>query len=90
MGTITAGELFFQNMLAYVPETIREALVDYMPSSKLNHARATTNLANGVARSLVDLKADALLQGKGNRDIMSLLGESNNQTSKLSSHILFK
>lgn len=46
-----------------------------MPSHKLDHARTTARLATGVAKNLIDSKSEALLQGKGNRDIMSLLGE---------------
>lgn len=38
------------------------------------HARHTAKLANAVAKELVETKAEALLQGKGNRDILSLLG----------------
>lgn len=40
----------------------------------LVHARHTARLANEVAKNLVDSKAEALLQGKGSKDILSLLG----------------
>ena len=40
----------------------------------LVHARHTARLANEVAKDLVQSKAEALLQGKGNKDILSLLG----------------
>jgi len=61
-------------MLAYIPTCIREFLGDHVPSHKLLHARTTAKLATGVAKSLVNSRVNALLQGKGNRDIMSLLG----------------
>jgi hypothetical protein len=74
-GKLTDGQIFSQNILGYIPLRIRELLTDYMPSHKLHHARTTAKLATGVAKNLVDAKAEALLNGKGNRDIMSLLGE---------------
>lgn len=61
--------------MSYIPLRIHELWTDYMPSHKLEHARTTARLATGVAKNLVDSKSEALLQGKGNRDIMSLLGE---------------
>jgi hypothetical protein len=73
-GTPTSGEIFSQSMLAYIPTCIREFLADHAPSHKLLYARTTGKLATGVAKSLVDSRVDALLQGKDNRDIMSLLG----------------
>jgi hypothetical protein len=63
-------------MLAYIPTCIREFLGDHIPSHKLLHARTAAKLATGVAKSLVDSRTDALLQGRSNRDIMSLLGKS--------------
>ncbi|KAG6898148.1 hypothetical protein C0992_004864 [Termitomyces sp. T32_za158] len=43
----------------------------------LVHARHTAKLANEVARTLVKSKAGALLQGRNNRDILSLLVKAN-------------
>lgn len=74
-GTPTCGEIFSQSMLAYIPTRIREFLGDHVPSHKLLCARTIAKLATSVAKSLVNSRADALLQGKGNRDIMSLLGK---------------
>lgn len=48
----------------------------YSQSKHLVHARRTAELANEITRALVNMKAEALLQGKGNKDILSLLGES--------------
>ncbi|KAF5375503.1 hypothetical protein D9615_009187 [Tricholomella constricta] len=85
-GTLTNGEIFSQNIIAYVPSPFRELLGDHLPSTKLFHVRSTAKLATGVAKELVDQKADAYLQGKGNRDILSLLVRANaseNEKTKL-------
>lgn len=47
----------------------------YSRARNLVHARYTAKLANAVTRQLVESKAEALLQGKGNKDILSLLGK---------------
>ncbi len=44
-------------------------------SKQLDHARETERVGNYVAKSLVESKTEELLQGRGSRDIMSLLGE---------------
>jgi hypothetical protein len=46
----------------------------YSRARNLVHARYTAKLANAVTRQLVEEKSAALLQGKGNKDILSLLG----------------
>lgn len=40
------------------------------------HARHTAELANDIAQSLINMKSEALLYGKENKDILSLLGET--------------
>jgi hypothetical protein len=50
-------------------------MAKYSKKRNLMHARHTAGLADGVTRELVANKADALLQGKGNKDIMTLLGK---------------
>ncbi|RDB25056.1 Leukotriene-B4 omega-hydroxylase 3 [Hypsizygus marmoreus] len=76
-GTLTRSDIFLQNFLGYIPDGMRELFVDYLPSKKLTHARSTAKLATGVARALVDSKSAALLHGKGNKDIMTLLVKAN-------------
>ncbi|KAF9462391.1 cytochrome P450 [Collybia nuda] len=82
-GTLTNGEIFSQNVMSYIPLRICELMTDYMPSNKLHHARTTAKIATGVAKTLVDSKSEALLQGKGNRDIMSLLVKANASENEL-------
>ena len=49
-------------------------MADNGPSPRLARARDVKIMVTSVAKELVREKADALLQGKGNRDIFSLLG----------------
>jgi cytochrome P450 len=49
----------------------------FSQARNLVHARYTAKLANEVTRQLVQSKAKALLQGKGNKDILSLLIKAN-------------
>jgi cytochrome P450 len=49
----------------------------YSRARNLVHARYTAKLANAVTRQLVEEKSAALLQGKGNKDILSLLVKAN-------------
>ena len=74
-GTPSCSEIFSQSMLAYIPTRVREFLGDHLPCHKLLYARTTAKVVTGVAKSLVDSRVHAVLQGKGNRDIMSLLGK---------------
>jgi hypothetical protein len=61
-------------MQTLLPVWILRLMSKYSRRKNLVHARHTAKLANAVTRALVDSKADALLQGKGNKDILSLLG----------------
>ncbi|KAF7290074.1 PseudoU-synth-2 domain-containing protein [Mycena chlorophos] len=81
------ASLFSWGLLQYMPRNIREFIVDRIPSSRLSHVRHTAKVTNTVAAELVAEKSAALLQGKGNRDIMSLLVKANaseNTNAKLS------
>ncbi|KAG5644497.1 hypothetical protein DXG03_008239 [Asterophora parasitica] len=68
--------------MAYIPGPIQELLGDHLPSKKLFHARNTAKLSTDVAKELVNEKADAYLQGRGNRDILSLLVKANASDNK--------
>lgn len=61
-------------MQTLFPIKILQLMSKYSQHKNLVHARHTAKLANAVTRALVDSKADALLQGKGSKDILSLLG----------------
>jgi hypothetical protein len=61
-------------MQTMLPVWILQVMSKYSRRKSLVHARHTAKLANAVTRALVDSKANALLQGKGNKDILTLLG----------------
>jgi len=75
---LTSAQIFLQDFLGHLPGFIRALILEHMPSSKLEQARATVRLGTRVAKDLVKLKAEALLTGdsKGVKDIMTLLRES--------------
>ncbi|KAJ7198475.1 cytochrome P450 [Mycena pura] len=86
------GSLFALSLLQYLPRCVREFLVDHVPSARLAHIRHTAKVTTTVARELVASKSAALLQGKGNRDIMSLLVKANaseDEKTKLNEDELF-
>jgi hypothetical protein len=74
-GSPSKASLLALSLLQYLPRSIREFLVDHVPSQGLEHIRYTAQVTTTVARELVASKSAALLQGKGSRDIMSLLSE---------------
>lgn len=63
-------------MQTIFPVWALQLMSKYSQARNLVHARHTAKLANEVTRQLVESKAEALLHGKGNKDILSLLGES--------------
>ncbi|KAF7362479.1 PseudoU-synth-2 domain-containing protein [Mycena venus] len=85
-GSPSDASLLALSLLQYLPRCIREFLVDHVPSQGLEHIRYTAQVTTTVARELVATKSAALLQGKGSRDIMSLLVKANaseNEKTKL-------
>ncbi|KAJ7099339.1 cytochrome P450 [Mycena belliarum] len=76
-GSPSDMSLLALSLLQYVPRGIREFMVDHIPSAGLHHIRYTAQVTTRVARELVASKSAALLQGKGSRDIMSLLVKAN-------------
>jgi len=61
-------------MQTVLPVWVLQLISKYSNRRNLVHARHTEKVANDVARQLIDSKVDAALQGKGNKDILSLLG----------------
>ncbi|KAJ3880021.1 cytochrome P450 [Lentinula edodes] len=49
----------------------------YSNTRRMVHARHTAALANDIAQSLINMKSEALLYGKENKDILSLLVKAN-------------
>ncbi|KAG6812535.1 hypothetical protein H0H92_002304 [Tricholoma furcatifolium] len=69
----------FDYQFGALAQTDNEFMKAYFGLMRRNlvHARHTANLANDVARALVKSKAGALLEGKNNKDILSLLVRAN-------------
>ncbi|KAF9467351.1 cytochrome P450 [Collybia nuda] len=74
LGSPPKSAIFMQTIF---PVWVLELMSKYSQRRNLVHARHTAKLANIVTRQLVDSKSDALLQGKGNKDILSLLVKAN-------------
>lgn len=77
---------------AVSPVWFLNLLARFSPSRNRAHARSAARIANRIAKEMIDTKADALSQGKGNKDIMSLLVKANtgeNEKGKLSEEEMF-
>jgi hypothetical protein len=61
-------------LLEILPVSLIRFFVDYAPFKGFRNGRRVARLAKGIAKELVEEKAEALLAGKSKRDIMSLLG----------------
>ena len=60
----------------YILPSILQWITEHGSSPQFARARDMKSMVTTVITELVREKADALLQGKGSRDIMSLLGMS--------------
>ncbi|KJA27724.1 hypothetical protein HYPSUDRAFT_62766 [Hypholoma sublateritium FD-334 SS-4] len=74
LGSPPRSAIFMQTIF---PVWALQLMAKYSQARNLVHARHTAKLANEVTRQLVESKAEALLQGKGNKDILSLLVKAN-------------
>jgi hypothetical protein len=72
----TNTSVFVQSVARYIPGWILRALTACIPNPSLARLRHTEKIALGVAKELIDSKASELAEGKGKRDVMSLLGLS--------------
>lgn len=66
--------MFIYGLLELLPRFPMQLFMRHAPIRGLRNSRRVTRMAVGVAKELVDEKAEALIAGKGKRDIMSLLG----------------
>ncbi|EKM80790.1 hypothetical protein AGABI1DRAFT_55872 [Agaricus bisporus var. burnettii JB137-S8] len=74
LGSPPKSSILMQTVL---PVWVLRLMSKYSNRRNLKHARHTAGLANAVTRELVDSKAGALLEGKENKDILSLLVKAN-------------
>ncbi|KIK60889.1 hypothetical protein GYMLUDRAFT_597826 [Collybiopsis luxurians FD-317 M1] len=70
--TLIALELFH-----FLPRSVVEFFNNIVPSPRHTHLRRVNRVADSVAKQLVADKSGALLEGKGKKDIMSILVKAN-------------
>jgi len=73
-GRPSAQQIFIQAASTYFPPWILEWMTDHGPGTRLERAREVKKMATEVAKEMVREKAETLLEGKGSRDVFSLLG----------------
>lgn len=73
LGQPTKKTIFLQTVL---PVWALQLRAKYSNSRPMAHARYTAKLAEELTQALIDMKSSELLQGKGSKDVLSLLGES--------------
>jgi hypothetical protein len=73
-GSPSDKQVFFQEFAKFIPNHILEYIVNTTKNPRITRLRETGNLAMSVAKQMVKDKAEMLLQGKGSRDVFSLLG----------------
>lgn len=76
-GSPSDKQVFFQGIASYIPTRILEYLGEMGNSPRIARMRDTGDIATSVAKQLVNDKAEVLLQGKGSRDVFSLLVKAN-------------
>ncbi|KAJ7691720.1 cytochrome P450 [Mycena rosella] len=69
--------IFILALVELLPPKMIHLFMEYAPVKALQNSRRVNRIAVGVAKDLVDEKAEALIAGKGKRDIMSLLVKAN-------------
>jgi len=74
LGQPSRQAIFMQTVM---PVWYLQLVSKYSRSRRMVHARHTARLANEVAQALIDMKSDALLHGRENKDILSLLVKAN-------------
>ncbi|KAI6007546.1 cytochrome P450 [Pisolithus orientalis] len=76
-GSPSALQIFIQEAIKYIPTSILEYWVKYAPVPRATRLREAKKVTTATAATMVTEKAESLLQGKGGRDIFSLLVKAN-------------
>lgn len=85
---MTKRAIFSLSIMDHLPSRVVSFLMRKFPSGRLDHGLLTNRLSTAVAKELVDQKFNALLEGKGRRDVMSLLGKRRSPVRALESDYL--
>ncbi|KAJ8583434.1 cytochrome P450 [Rhizopogon salebrosus TDB-379] len=92
LGSPSDRQVFIQGVSKYIPTRILEYLGETAKTPRIMRLRETRKIATSVAKEMVKDKAEVLMQGKGNRDVFSLLVKSNmdaDAKSKLTEEEMF-
>jgi len=73
----TKAMIFVTGLLEFLPTRVVRFLIDHGRTPELQNGRRARIMALEMAKKLVDEKSEALLAGKGKRDVMSLLVQAN-------------
>lgn len=73
-GMPSTKQIFTQAASAFFPKWVLEYITDHSSNPRLARARDAKKTVTDIARELVQERSDELLQGKGNRDVFTLLG----------------
>ncbi|KAG6370177.1 hypothetical protein JVT61DRAFT_12324 [Boletus reticuloceps] len=73
-GLPPSKQIFLQAASKYIPTCILRRLLENGSNARLVRARDVRTTVTSIAKVLVREKADALLQGRGNADVLTLLG----------------
>jgi hypothetical protein len=73
-GSLTEGDILKQSLAAYIPKPITQYITAKSSNPRLVQLRKTGEIASDVAKRLIEEKTNALLAGKGSRDVLTVLG----------------
>ncbi|OAX35978.1 cytochrome P450 [Rhizopogon vinicolor AM-OR11-026] len=73
-GSPSNGQILFREISKYIPDRILQCLTETSNNPRIQRAREVASLATSLAKQMVTDKAEMLLEGKGSRDVFSLLG----------------
>ncbi|KAI6007584.1 cytochrome P450 [Pisolithus orientalis] len=76
-GTPSVLQIFIQEALKYIPMSIFKYWAKNSSNPRAARVREVNKVAISAAKSMVTEKAESLLQGKGSRDIFTLLVKAN-------------
>ncbi|KAI6145483.1 cytochrome P450 [Pisolithus tinctorius] len=76
-GTPSSIQIFIQEALKYIPTSVLTYWAKHSSNRRVVRIRETRKVATAIAESMVKEKAEFLLQGKGSRDIFTLLVKAN-------------
>ncbi|KAF8141145.1 cytochrome P450 [Boletus edulis] len=79
-GRPSTQQIFIQAASKYFPPWILEWMTDHGSNSRLERAREVKKMVTEVGKKMVQERAETLLEGKGNRDVFSLLVKANMDT----------